>query len=235
VPVSLNPRERLTAVESDIDAGFDSAGRWQALLRDLRRLPRPERIELSEAISRVSDKLHLRKARSRVAFSVGLAAEVGLALLGAVLLWLAVRTGTGWAAVIAALLWTMAFQPLVKILAGTALRIRYSYAYLWGPEPRFKMRYGTYIAAPMSARIIFHLSGMLGSPLGAWLPIPLLGSQFPAATKFCWILFGIVVAINVVPFMLALAGLQKIGQIRLSLGSAGNAALEIREALRERR
>ena len=227
--------ESLTALERDIDTGLYRAGRWQALVRSLRRLPQPQRAGLSEAISRVSDKLHAPKARWRVAFSLGLAVELGLALVGAGLLWLAIRTRASWAGVMAALILTVAFQPLIKILTGTVLGIRYAYAYLLGPEPRFKMRFGTYIAAPRSARIIFHLSGAVGSPLGAWLPTQILGSQLSAATKFCWVLFGIVVAINAVPFVLALSGLQRIGGVRLSLGSAASAALEIREALQDGR
>lgn len=230
-PVPQDLTERLAALERDIDTGSYRAGRWQALLRDLCRLPRPDRIAFSEAISRVSAKLHLRKTTWRVPFPVGLAIEIALALLGAGLLWFAIQTPASWAAAMAALLWTMSFQPLIKILTGTILGIRYAYAYLLGPEPRFKMRYGTYIAAPALGRIIFHLSGAVGSPLGAWLPIRFLGSQLPAATTFCWVLFGIVTAINVVPFILALMGVQRIGLLRLSLGSAGSAAIEIRDAL----
>ena len=223
--------ERLAALERDIDAGSYRAGGWSALLRDLRSLSRPDRMVLSEAISRVSAKLHIRKTTWRAPFAVGLAIEIALALLGVGLLWFAIQTRANWAGAAAALLWTMAFQPLIKILTGAVLGIRYAYAYLLGPEPRFKMRYGTYIAAPAPARIIFHLSGTVGSPLGAWLPIRFLGSQLPVATTFCWVLFGIVTAINVVPFGLALAGVQRIGSLRLSLGSAGSAAIEIRDAL----
>jgi hypothetical protein len=227
--------ESLTALERDIDAGLYRAGRWQALMRSLRRLPQPERAELSKAISRISDKLHAPKAKWKVAFSLGLAVELGLALVGAGLLWLAVSTGASWAGVMAALIWTMAFQPLIKILTGAVLGIRYAYAYLLGPEPRFKMRFGTYIAVPRSTRIIFHLSGTLGSPFGAWLPTQILGSQLSTVTSFCWALFGIVVAINAVPFVLALSGRQRIGGVRLSLGSAASAAMEIREALQDGR
>jgi hypothetical protein len=227
--------ERLSALERDIDAGSYQAGRWGTLLRDLRRLSRSDRLVLSEAISRVSNKLHTPKATHRVSFGVGLAVEGGLALLGAGILWWALEIRAAWAAVVAALIWTMAFQPLIKILTGTVLGIRYAYAYLLGPEPRFKMRYGTYVAAPNSARIAFHISGTLGSPLGAWLPVPLLGQKLPTATTFCWLLFGMVVAINLVPFILALAGHQRIGRVRLSLGSAGSAAVEIRDALHQGR
>ncbi len=50
--------------------------------------------------------------------------------------------------------------------ARRALGIAYDYAYLFHIEPRFKMSYGTYLAAPRWARIVFHLSGIVGSPLG---------------------------------------------------------------------
>jgi hypothetical protein len=224
--------ERLIALERDIDAGLYRGGRWQALLADLRRLPGSERAAVAATVSRVSDKLHARKAQRKVAFPVGLALEIGLALLGAGLLWFAVANRSSWAGIMAALAWTTAFQPLIKVLTGTALGIRYSYAYLIGPEPRFKMRYGTYIAAARPARIVLHLSGAVGSPLGAWLPVPFLAGALPAVSGFCRLLFGLVVAVNAIAFVLALAGFKRIGPLRLSLTSAASAALEMREALR---
>jgi hypothetical protein len=222
---------RLSALAGDLEAGRYIPGPWKELLSEVRRLPRPARLALAESISRLSEQLHARTRVHTVPFWAGLLAEVLLALLGATLLWLALEYDSNWAAVSASLLWTMCFQPLLKIVTGTVLGIRYAYAYLLGPEPRFKMRFGSYIAASRAARILFHLSGTLGSPLGAWLPTRFLGPSLRSASTFCWILVAVVATINVVPFALALAGMQRIGPIRLSLGSAASAALEIREAL----
>lgn len=221
--------ERLAGVERDLESGCYKPGAWQALLRELRRLPGPERLALADDISRVSDKLHRRTSRHTFGVAAGFLAEVAAAVAGGALLWLAVRSHSNAAAMAAALLWTMAFQPLVKVMTGTALGIRYSYAYLLGLEPRFKMRYGSYVAAGRAARILFHLSGTLGSPFGAWLPTLALGPDLHAAAIFCWALFYITLAINVVPFALGMLGIERLGHLRLSLGSAASAALEIRE------
>lgn len=222
---------RLSALERDIDAGRYRPGPWQALLRDVRRLPRSDRAALAASISCISDRLHARTAKRTLPFAAAVLAEMALATAGAVLLWFAVQIHSSWAAVAGALLWTISFQPLIKILIGSLLGIRYAYAYLLGPEPRFKMRFGSYIAAPRLARILLHLFGTIGSPLGAWLPTRFLPPGLRVATTFCWVLFGIVVLINVAPLVLALAGLWRVGPLKLSLGSAASAALEIREAL----
>jgi hypothetical protein len=235
--IELDPRAihtRLSAFERDIAEGRYQQGLWPSLLRDVRHLKRGERIALKESISRISEQLHARKGRRRVAFHTGILAEVALVLLGGFLLWVGARYQADWSAVLGALAWTMAFQPLIKCLAGLSLGIRYDHAYLLGPEPRFKMRYGSYLASPRASRIAFHLSGMVGSPLGAWLAMRFLGAELRGANAFCWGLFVFCVALNLVPLALGLMGLERIGPVRLSLGSAGSAALEVREALERR-
>jgi len=229
-PSAASLAGRLAEIERDLDAGRYRPGPWQALLTELRSRPRAERVALAQGISRVSDKLHAREPKRRISFAAGVLAELVFTILGAALLAWGVRHHLGWPAVLVAIIWTMTLQPLVKILVGALIGVRYSYAYLMGVEPRFKMRYGTYIAAPRGARILFHLSGAVGSPLGSWLPIPFLAPDLHAARIFCWVLFGVNVLINVVPFFIALAGRRRLGPIRLSLGSAASAAQEIREA-----
>jgi hypothetical protein len=68
------------------------------------------------------------------------------------------------------ILWASAFQPLIKVVRGTALGIGYEYIYLFGRiEPHFKTDFGSYLALSAWKRMIFHLSGTLGSALGAAL------------------------------------------------------------------
>jgi hypothetical protein len=144
---------------------------------------------------------------------------------------LAIQNRSNLMGIIAAVLWMMTFQPLIKIGVGYPLGIKYEYAYLYGLEPRFKMRYGDYLAAPRWARIVLHLSGTIGSPLGAWLAMVCMPSELRIAIDVSLAIFWIVVAINVVSLVVALAGVRKIGPFKATFSSGGSAALELREAL----
>ena len=134
-------------------------------------------------------------------------------------------------AILAAGILAMTFQPLVKIGLGYLLGVGYEYVYFNGAEPRFKMRFGDYLAAPRWARILLHLSGTLGSPLGVWLVQICLPSDLRIAAYVCWVVFWILVAVNAVGFLVALAGVRKLGPMKASASSGGVAATELREAL----
>ena len=194
-------------------------------------MPIANRRELSDDLSRVSRKLHERGKRT---FTVTAAytAEIVLAVAGAIVLAFGAHLQSTLLVILAALIWTTAFQPLVKVGVGQLLGIGYEYAYLYGVEPRFKMRFGEYLAKPRYARLLLHLSGMIGSPLGACLPIAFIDPSMKVATYVCWAIFWVIVAINIGSFIAMLTGLaQKAGRIRLADGSGGAAAIEVREAL----
>ena len=224
-------RDRIASIEREIDEARYRPGPWDRLLKDARMLPRADRTPLAADISRVSSKLHRRDGKRTVSFATGLAIEIGLTLLGAILILFAGRAPSNVGAIIAASIWVMTFQPLVKIAVGYLLGIEYEYAYLYGVEPRFKMRYGDYLAAPRWARILLHLSGTIGSPLGAWLPIVCIPNDLWVAIDVCRVIFWIVVAVNVASFFIALAGVRSLGPFKASHSSGGTAALELREAL----
>lgn len=114
---------------------------------------------------------------------------------------------------------------------GYIVGVDYEYAYLYAVEPRFKMRYGDYLAAPRWARVLLHVFGMIGSPLGAWLSAFCLAETAWVATVFCWGLFWLVVVINAVSFLAGIVGVKRLGSLRLSLTSGGMAGNELREAL----
>jgi hypothetical protein len=111
------------------------------------------------------------------------------------------------------------------------LGVHYDYMYLLGIEPRFKMRYGTYITRPRPFRVAVHLAGTIGSPLAAYLASWLLYPALPGAAEFCLVAFWVLVFINVFNFVAALAGIRRIGPMLLSMTSAGAAAQEIRDGL----
>jgi hypothetical protein len=224
-------RDRIAEIERQIEEKRYHPGPWDRLLKDARALPREEREALKEDISRVSSKLHRRDGRATLSLTTGVMAECALALLGGILILFALHNHSNGLAIIAAGIWTMTFQPLVKIAVGYLLGVEYEYAYLYNFEPRFKMRFGDYLAAPRWARILLHLSGTIGSPLGAWLAMVCLPSDLGLAIGVCWAIFWIVVAVNVASFIAALAGVKKLGPFKASASSGGAAALELREAL----
>jgi len=186
---------------------------------------------LKEDCSRVSNKLHRREGRATLSLSTGIISEAALTVLGGALIILAIHNRSNLIGIIAAAIWTMTFQPLLKIAVGRLLAIEYEYAYFHGAEPRFKMRYGDYLAAPRWARIVLHLSGTIGSPLGAWLAMVFLPADLTIAIDVCRAIFWVVVAVNVAGFIVALAGVRKLGPMKASASSGGWAALELREAL----
>ena len=162
----------------------------------------------------------------------GYFAEVGLAIAGVVVLALGAWHQSNSLVIVSALIWTIAFQPLIKVAVGYLLGVGYEYAYLYGVEPRFKMCFGQYLEQPRYARLLLHLSGTIGSPFGAWLPTLFVDPSLRIAIYVCWVLFWTVVAINVVGFVAVLTGVRgRIGSIRLRDSSGGAAALELREAL----
>ena len=223
--------ERIATIESEIDSGRYKPGPWSRLVSEIRAMPIVDRRELSSDLTRVSRKLHERGKRTFPA-QTAYTAELVLAVIGAILLGIGVHQQSNLLVILAALIWTTAFQPLVKVGVGHLLGVGYEYAYLYGVEPRFKMRFGEYLAKPRYARLVLHLSGMIGSPLGAWLPILFIGDSMKIAEYVCWAIFWVIVAINVGSFIAMLTGLaHRAGRLRLADGSGGSAAIEVREAL----
>jgi hypothetical protein len=225
-------RAQLADIERALDSNTYRPGPWDALLRELRSQPDEMRRSLAADITRISRKLHQRTARVTVPLDLAMLLEGVGTVVGGVALGLAVAWESTLLALLGAFLWATTFQPLVKVAVGHALAIGYDYAYLFHIEPRFKMSYGTYLAAPRWARIVFHLSGALGSPLGLATAAVLVAGALPATATFTWIVFWLGVVINVVPFAGAVGGVRRIGAWRFNLSSAGAAGAEVREALR---
>ncbi len=230
-PQAGDLRGRLAAIERAVDDGSYRPGPWHALIHDVRNAMFFERAAIADDISRVSRKLHLRKPRRRAAMNIGLLMEIATTMIGGMLMILGVAMHSGVLAFLGALLWMIAFEPLIKLMVGRAMGVHYDYFYLFGIEPRLKMRYGTYLSRPRLLRIIVHLSGTIGSPLAAWLTYWMLSQAQPGAAALCYGAFWILVIINVVNFVAPLLGVHRIGPMPLSMSSAGSAAMEIREGL----
>ncbi len=224
-------RDGIAAVEREADEGRYRPGPWDALMRVARSLPRADRGALASEISRVSAKLHCRKPIRKASLMAGLAAEIVGAVAGAVVLLLALQHHSNALAILAAAAWIATLQPLIKVAVGYLVGIDYEYVYLFGIEPRFKMRYGDYLAAARWARIIFHLSGTIGSPLSAWLIAVCVSDELWIAQDLSRAAFWIFLGVNAASFVVALFGVRRAGPFRLVQSSGGAAALELREAM----
>lgn len=221
----------LLAIEADLDAGRYRAGAWDGFVRRVRRRPQQERRALAADVSRVSRKLHARGGFRTVSLPAGIALEVLATAIGGVAVAIGRAEGSSLVVVAAAVIWVTTFEPLVKVVVGALLGVRYEYVYLRGIEPRVKMRYGTYLAAPRWARIMVHLFGTVGSPFAAWLVGMLARPRLALAASICRGAFWALLALNALLFCAALIGLRRIGPIKLSTTSGGAAALELREGL----
>jgi hypothetical protein len=162
-------------------------------------------------------------------FERAVAFEILASLGGLAILTVAASTGSAVAFVAAAVCLVVTLQPLLKVATGLAFRLAFAYAYLWGVEPRFKLKYGTYLAAPRWKRVSYHVSGMLGSPF-AWLIVAVVARpSHPTLSGVLWWLAVVHMVFIVGQFLLAVAGVRRVPLIGLlRLGSGGAAGWELR-------
>ncbi len=224
-------RAQLLEVEKTIDAGAYKPGAWDRFVRAARNQPPELRAALAEDTGRVSRKLHLRNGRATMPLERAILWESGATIIGALLL----AAGVGWKsnvlAMLGAAVWTATFEPIVKVAIGTALGVSFDYAYLEGSfEPRFKISYGGYLARPRWARILFHLSGVVGSPLGIYLGATLMAPVLPTSAKICDAIFWILNAVNLIAFIGGIMGRRRLGPVRVAISSGGVAGVELHDA-----
>jgi hypothetical protein len=218
----------LEEIESQLDEGVYRPGPWAAFLRAADARPRGERRVLADQASRVSDKLHRRGRPLTLSFRAGLWLELVATLVGVMLLKAGLRGAYGGQVLAAAIILTATLQPLVKIAVGHLLGIRYSYFYVWGYyEPRFKMRYGTYLCAERWQRVLLHLSGTVGSPLALWWVSIRAAEVVPGVSAICEVLFWILVGVQVLTFSLGISGVPRLARAGW-LTSGGAVARELR-------
>lgn len=219
-------RSRLEEISQEIDRGQYRRGRWQGLLRDAAELDPADRHELADDISRVSRKLHRRHGFVAVSFAAALIVEVVLLVTGSVLI---VNEGV-LARLAGAVLLALCLQPLIKVLVGTLLGVRYDYAYLWYVEPRFKMAYGSYFRLSPVSRVIVHLAGSIGTPLATLIAFVAFADDGPVLLAWIWLLaFVGAVVLQVGAFLAEWFGVRMVGPFRLStLTSPATAAQELK-------
>ena len=226
-------QEKLARIEQQLEAGTYQKGPGAAFLRAAEGRTPSDLAPLADDISRVSDKLHRSDGKRTLPFPIGMVLEVAATVVGFGILGVGLRDASVGAVALATAILVTTFQPLLKVGVGTLMGIRYSYAYLWGIEPRFKMRFGTYLATGRWRRVALHLSGTIGSPL-ALLSISILArDSMPVTSDILGALFYVLVAFQAVLFAAVLGGVRTVpfvGLLRMT--SAGAAALEAQNAVR---
>ncbi len=184
---------------------------------------------MSDDVSRVGDKIHRRNHPATLPLWIGLSLELVAVVAGVLMVDVGLRRALPGMVLVAAAILAVAVQPLLKVAVGYVVGIRYSYVYVSGVEPRVKMRYGTYLAATRWRRVVVHLSGTVGSPLAlCWVGLA-ASNDLPDAAAICWVLFWILVAVQVVLFLVVLAGARRSGPLGMAHSSSGgSAARELR-------
>jgi hypothetical protein len=230
--VTTDLKAELHRIEAALDSDRYRPGPWAAFLLVARRQSRPVRLALAPDVTRVSDKLHQRRHAARFPLWVGLAFEAVGTAAGVGFLEMGLERADAGLVVISSIILTVTIQPLIKIAVGYLVGVRYSHFFFFGIEPRFKMRYGTYLGAERWARVLLHFSGTVGSPL-AFLWVALRAQEtLPRASAICWGLFFLLVAVQVLAFLLGMAGVRRLGPLgAVRHTSGGAAAHEFRDAV----
>ncbi|MEK9868615.1 MAG: hypothetical protein VW831_02735 [Gammaproteobacteria bacterium] len=169
------------------------------------------RYMLCADVTATSNLLHGRHGFMKFPFLPAYAAEVLLAVTGLFCLASSFFTAKciGFIALAASL------QPLIKVSTGLVLGVRYSYAYLWYFEPRFKMAYGTYLLLTRHQRMCLHLAGSVGTPL-AFACGYIAFSEYSLLALLCLVGTLGTAAMQVAAFVARLNGVTRVGPFSLS-------------------
>lgn len=224
----LDSGNSLATIERNLADGTYRIGEWQRWLAGIGQ-DSTFSLEASAAqVDRVSNALHRRNGFREFPFDVVWCGQWLLAISGLTVM----LTGSVTGVVIGTGLLTLVAQPLIKSSVGLLLGVRYAYAYLWYVEPRFKMRYSTYLALSPNARVGLHLAGSVGTP--AALLAGCLSAAAAGSTLWA-IVIGIAAAgaaaLQVGAFVAESMGVRHVAGFRLAnLTSPATAARELRKA-----
>lgn len=220
-------KNELSNIRTAIDDGSYRAGAWQKLLRELDVLDQQTRHSLRDEVSEVSNALHARHNHLKAAFWPIYLLELILLVTAA---WLT-STDQLYAMLLAIFLLALTLQPTIKVTTGLLLGVRYSYAYLWYFEPRFKMRYGDYAACARWRRVLLNLMGSIGTPLAMGIGMSMLQDN----SYLYWLCAAGLIGFSLmqlVAFFAALAGLKRVGPMTLRhLTTPATLGFELRQMI----
>ena len=221
-------KSRIRALHFSISEGSYRIGDWQTLLRDIEASDIGVRSKLREDITMVSAALHSRHNYPTAPFLPIYIVELAI-LVGATAITIYDSLIPN---LLATLLLAVTLQPTLKVTTGLILGVRYSHAYLWYFEPRFKMKYGDYVSRPTWQRLLINFVGSVGTPLAMIIGLKLLAEN---AYLFWVCAMGLIAfsMMQIVAFSAALAGITRLGPFTLRhLTTPAMLGFEIRERLR---
>jgi len=204
-------KQLMVQIERDLDASTYHVGDWQKCLSEFRDLDRATRAILTEDLTRISNKLHRRNGFHEAPTWMGFVLEY-LLLATSILMMTAESTLLRFISII---LLVSCLQPLIKISMGTLLGVRYSYAYLWYVEPRFKMSFGTYQKLKKWQKVVLQLIGSIGTPLALFAGYYVLSDEPQLVMLF--LAAALLAAImQLSAFVASWLGVRKLGPFLLS-------------------
>lgn len=218
-------KKELAEIEQSLDQGNYKIGQWQRFLGHVCDLEPTEVASIESDITRVSNKLHRRHHYFEIPFVPGLIAEACVTLIG----FIALFGDDPFIILSGVVLLAIGLQPTIKISVGMLLGIRYSYVYLLNVEPRFKMRYGSYMMIPQQKRILYHLSGAVGTPAAMLFGYLVFKVDFLLLANACMVFFMLAALMQVGAFTAVWFGYRKIGgYVLTNLTSPATAAAELK-------
>jgi len=102
---------------------------------------------------------------------------------------------------------------------------------MWPAGAAFQASLWRLARAAEVGRILFHIAGMIGSPLGAYVAYSMVRGYLAAAAAASMALLYGSILLNGVLFLAAFMGRPRLGTLPLRLSSGGMAGIELREGL----
>jgi len=215
-------------METSITSGTYKPGIWQKLVKEISSQDISTRQSLRGRVTEVSDLLHERHGHAKFPFPSVYLIQLAVIALASGLSFL----NTPLIGSLATFLLALTLQPAIKATAGLVLGIRYSYAYLWYFEPRFKMQYGYYLCCPAWRRITFQFIGSIGTPLAMLIGMHLL-KDISYLFWACFVGFIAFTLMQLAAFIAALADVRRIGPFTLRhLTTPAMLGFELKQVIR---
>lgn len=216
----------LKKIEQSLDQGIYKKGQWQRFLNRVSFVAPQDLTDLENHITDVSNKVHRRNHYLEVPFLPGLIVEICITLMGI----LCLLSDNPFVLLTGVVLLAIGLQPVIKVSTGTLLGIRYAYVYFLNVEPRFKMRYGTYLKLSPPYKVFYHLSGAIGTPAAMLLGYVVFRQDYLLLADACMIFFMIAALMQIGAFTAVWLGYRKIGGYVLEqLTSPATAASELKK------